>query len=30
MHHYAFTKDEAAVVQVDGVGPATMTAAGKM
>lgn len=30
MHHYAFTKDEAAIVQVDGVGPATMTAAGKM
>jgi quercetin dioxygenase-like cupin family protein len=30
MHHYAFTKDQAAIVQVDGVGPASMTAAGKM
>lgn len=30
MHHYAFTKDEAAVVQVDGVGPATMSAVGNM
>jgi quercetin dioxygenase-like cupin family protein len=29
-HHYAFTKDEAAIVQVDGIGPASMTAAGKM
>jgi quercetin dioxygenase-like cupin family protein len=30
MHHYAFTKDQAAIVQIDGVGPASMTAAGKM
>jgi hypothetical protein len=30
MHHFAFTKDEAAIIQIEGVGPASMTAAGKM
>lgn len=30
VHHYAFTKDEAAIVQVDGVGPMSVTAVGKM
>jgi uncharacterized RmlC-like cupin family protein len=30
MHHYAMTKDSPAVVQLNGTGPFTMTAAGKM
>jgi quercetin dioxygenase-like cupin family protein len=30
MHHFAFTKADAAIIQIEGVGPASMTAVGKM